>query len=190
MSSEPRSRPAPLAGTGFSDDEIELGRVSGVFGVRGEVRLHLHNRESVLLEGWWPVVLISPDGRRWAARLSARPGAGKRILGTLEGVVDREEARSLMEWRVGVAKADLPPTDDGEFYVWQVEGLPVLVEGRHLGEVVTLQRAGPADILVVDTADGELFVPLTREQVLELDLDGGRVVLHPDAVDPDAVEGS
>ena len=36
--------------------------VAGVFGVRGEVRLHLHNREeSVLLDETLPVVLVAPD---------------------------------------------------------------------------------------------------------------------------------
>ena len=31
-------------------DLIELGSVVGIFGVRGEVRLHLHNREGSVLQ--------------------------------------------------------------------------------------------------------------------------------------------
>ena len=81
-----RSSPSPLPGRGPQPDEVELGHVSGVFGVRGEVRLHLHNRDSILLEGPVDAVLVGPDGARTGVEIVARPGAGKRIIGRITGL--------------------------------------------------------------------------------------------------------
>ena len=69
-----------------SSEPLRLGHVSGVFGVRGEVRLFLHNRESTLLNKGRNVVLVSPEGERLAVSLRSRPGAGRRSLGVTDGL--------------------------------------------------------------------------------------------------------
>ena len=79
-------RKSPEQEDAIRPDEVRLGRVSGVFGVSGELRLFLHNRESELFAGDGAVVtLVSPSGNRESHRLRSRHGAGKRILGRIEG---------------------------------------------------------------------------------------------------------
>lgn len=187
MPARPKSRPTPIDGSGRRDDEVELGFVAGVFGVRGEVRLHLHNREeSVLFDHTLPIVLVAPDdARRVGATLSARSGAGKRILGRIEGVDDPEAAILWMNWRVLVARDDLPDTDDDEFYVWQLEGLAVEIGGQRIGTVVGVHETEGSDVLevAVDGDDEHAFVPLLEEWIEEVDLEGGRVLLAPGALE-------
>lgn len=184
------SRTPTRSSASGSDAEIELGWVSGIFGVRGEVRLHLHNREgSVLLEGEYPVVLVHPDtGRRVHTTLSARPGAGKRVIGRLADVRDRDEARAWMDWRVRIRTDDLPPLEAGEFWVWQTEGLPVYVGDEQIGEVVDVHDTGPVDVFEIAVAGEQehRFVPAVEQLVLSLDLDEGRLVLAPAALGGDA----
>ncbi|MBT3217720.1 MAG: 16S rRNA processing protein RimM [Proteobacteria bacterium] len=178
MATEPKSSPFPtLKGEGFLDDEIELGYVSGVFGVRGEVRLFLHHLSSVLLEGQWSVVLLDLTGRRHSASCSARRGTNKRIIGRWTGVTDREVASSLRGWRIGVAKEKLPSLEAGEFYIYQLVGLPVFVGEEVVGEVVAVHPVPQHDLLEVKVGAEVEFVPCTRQFVKELDLEGGRVVL-------------
>jgi len=98
----------PLAGEGLAPDEVALAEVVGVFGVSGEVRLHLFNRASRWLTRWRDVVLIGPDGRRHAARVKAREGAGDRVIGAIDGLVGRDAARSWMGAVVAVERARLP----------------------------------------------------------------------------------
>lgn len=180
-----RSPPSRIPGEGIGDDELELGFVSGIFGVRGEVRLHLHHRESDLLAEPIEAVLVHPvDGTRMAVRISARSGAGKRVLGRIEGVSDRDAAASWMQWRLAVAKEALPGTDDDEFYVYELEGLEVQVDGRRIGVVTYVHDTPGGDVLEIAPASGEepLFVPLLDDLVHDVDLEAGVVNLRPEAL--------
>lgn len=165
---------------------IELGHVLGAFGLRGELRLFLHHRESVLLERPVAVMLRAPDGRERRGRLVARSGAGKRILGRFDGLSDCDAADALAGWRILVAPADLPPPALDEFYVWQLEGARVRVDGVDVGEVLRVDNTPGMDVLVIDTADGVRFVPCLKALVEAMDLDARTLDLVPHAFDEDA----
>jgi len=171
-----------LSGTGIDEDtEVELGRVSGVFGVHGEVRLFLHNPESELLDQPRDVILVGRDGRRRKARLSARSGAGKRILGRIDGITTPEQARELMEERIAIAKSALPEPEEDEWYVHQLVGLAATVGGERIGTVIDVHATDAGDILEIDLGEESVFVPAIRELVLEVDVAGGRVEIDPQA---------
>ncbi|MCB9662647.1 MAG: 16S rRNA processing protein RimM [Alphaproteobacteria bacterium] len=171
-----------LPGRGRADDELELGHVLGAFGVRGEVRIFLHNPTSGLWRAPVDVVLVAPDGQRHAVQLKVRPGAGKRILARLGALDDRDVAASLRDWRIVLARAALPAPAPGEFYLWQVIGADVIVEGQRVGSLVDVQTTDVGEVLEVDAPGGPWFVPCVKAWVLEVDAAGGRVVLAPGAL--------
>jgi 16S rRNA processing protein RimM len=171
----------PLPGTGLGEDEVELGFVSGIFGVRGEVRVHLYHRESTFLQRERVVVLIDAEGRRYQTKMRCRAGAGKRILGQLEGIVGRDRAASLKDWKIAVASDALPPLAEGEFYVWRVVGLPAMVDGEQVGVVSDVHESGPLDIFEIHAEGGVFFVPALHENI-SVDLEEGQVHLDPDAL--------
>jgi 16S rRNA processing protein RimM len=177
-----REGPVRLDGHGLADDEIELGYVSGVFGVAGEVKLFLHNPASGTLDDGLEVVLIRPDGTRFADALRARSGAGKRVIGRFRGVRTREIAQAMKDWVVAVRRDALPPPDEDEFYVWELEGLAVELGGSMIGEVAGVHHTAGGDLLEVRAAGETHFVPLVARWVVRVDLDGGRVVLADDAL--------
>ena len=180
-----RNRP----GGEHDPDDLELGYVSGVFGVRGEVKIFLHNPDTTLLDEPRVVRLVGPEGSREAV-LSTRSGAGKRILGAVEGVTTPEAARQLMELRIVVTKSALPDLDDGEFYDWQIEGARVTIAGEVRGRIVRIHHPGQVDVFEIDIGGREpLFVPAIADFVLDVDVTACAVTLHPRALDedPDAV---
>lgn len=181
--STPRSSLGRLPGSGLLSDEVELGRVTGVFGFRGELRVHLHSaHDSVLLRQTLPVVLIATDGTRRSAELRCRPGAGKRILGRLTGVEDEATARALMGTRFAVRRDELPEPDDGEFYVADLQGLTVITSGQARGRVVDVASTPAGDLLELEI-DGEIvFIPFSGPAVLDIDLGRGELVVDPDAL--------
>ena len=151
-------------------ERIELGYVSGVFGVKGEVRLFLHDRDSRTLYAPTQVTLVGPDGTERAVELRARSGAGGRVLARMEGVTSREAAAAWKGWRIQIPRTDLPALEDDEFYVHAVLGLPVFVEGVQVGNVRAVHDSGPHQIFEVKLGTGALgFVPVLRTHVLAVD---------------------
>jgi 16S rRNA processing protein RimM len=173
---------APQTDAG-ADDSVVLGEVSGVFGFRGEVRLFLHNPKSTLLAEGFPVTVHLPGGAGTVrTRLTARSGAGKRILGRLEGVDDEAGARALIGASITAAKADLPPTGADELYVHELVGAAVFIEGARVGTLVDVMASGPVSLLEIDAGDRDpVFVPAIAEFVARLA--PGEVHLHPGALD-------
>lgn len=166
-------------------DRIELGSVVGVFGFRGELRLHLHNRENSVLGAAREVYLRGPDGAERVATVSVRPGAGKRIIAKVEGVDDFDSASALVGATVLVDRDSLPPVPDGEFYVADLVGLTVEdPEGTVLGTLRDVVH-GERDVWVVDTDHGEAFLVASGDNVLEVDHERGVIVVASGALSAD-----
>ena len=166
-----RRRRSSLAGPG----EISLGSVVGVFGTRGELRIHLHDRESELLHGGLDVRLVHEDGRSRGVHMTTRAGTGGRVLARVPGVSTPEQARGLMGFEIVADEALLPELEDGVYYHHDLLGLEVVdAGGRVLGRLREIHQTGPVDIWTV-VGEETHYVPATREHVLSVDVEGGRV---------------
>lgn len=165
-------------------EELEVGSISGVFGVQGEVRLYLHHRDTALFTSWRDVVLVTADGQRFSARLRARPGAGRRVLGRVQGIDTREGAESLQKLRILVSTKALPAPAADEFYVWQLEGAEVFEGDARVGRLVTVHDTAGGDILEVRVSGARdpLFLPCTKAVVMSIDAQAKVVRLHPGAL--------
>ena len=178
MAKEPKSNRLPfrrLHGRGIANNELEFGYIAGVFGVHGEVRLHMHNPASELLSGPLDLVLVSPDGSRFAVTCEARPGAGKRIIGRLSGLSDRELAASLKGYRLGLSKDVLPAPSEDEFYVHEVIGAAVWADGEERGTIKAVHSTAEHDVFELQTTSGLVFIPVLQEFIVSMDLAHGRV---------------
>ena len=168
------------------EDEVELGKVVGVFGVRGELRVFLHNPGSRLLMGGpKEVTLLLPSGHRRPARLKCRSGAGKRILGRIDGLTDRDEAAALKGTRILVPRATLPAPDEGEYYVADLQGLEVEVDGEVVGRLVDVHSTAAGDLVELTVGSETEFVSMSSPHIVEIDVPGGRLVLDAAAITPD-----
>ncbi len=179
-SGPPKSNGAPPAHE--SVPWLELGTVVGVFGVRGELRLNLHHRESTWLDKPRRVRLVTASGAR-EVTLHARSGSGRRVIGTVEGLEDRDAAEALNGARIEVDPATLPKPAKGEYYVWQVVGLPVVCDGAVVGSVHEVHGTAGGDVFEVTTATGSVFVPSIRQYVVRVDVAEGVVELVTGALD-------
>jgi 16S rRNA processing protein RimM len=162
--------------------EIELGSVLAVFGVRGELRLHLHHPESPLWAAPLSLVAQWPDGTRRPVRLAVRRGAGKRWLGRIDGVDDRGAARTWVGARLWFPRDALPAPEPDELYVFQVEGAAVEVAGERVGTVVQVHHTGGTDVFEIRATDGRTeFVPSLKHHVEAITSDPPKVVLDASA---------
>ena len=100
--------------------------------------------------------------------------AAKRAGGRTVIRLDRPAARGAA---LELPAAELPAPDEGSFYVFQLVGLEVVEEGGgRLGRVQDVAEGVANDVLELDTGAA---LPLVEACVLDVDVEGGRIVVAP-----------
>ncbi len=159
---------------------IELGRISGVFGVRGWIRIHSFTEPRANIIGYRSWMLLYPGGQHRVA-VEGHQLHGKSVLAKLEGVEDRDEASALIGAVVAVTRDELPECEPGEYYWADLEGLEVVdLEGRSLGRVDHMIATGAHDVMVLDGARGRLIPFVTGRTVTDVDRKRGVIVVDWD----------
>ena len=152
-----------------------MGRITGLFGVRGWVKVFSYTepREAVLDYNRW--LLGRRDG--WQeATVAEGQRHGKTVIARIDGYVDREQAAQLVGLDIGVPRGAMPEAESGRFYWSDLEGLRVLHrDGTELGKVAYLLETGANDVMVVK-GDGERLIPFVMDKVvLDVDLEKGEI---------------
>ena len=145
---------------------LVLGRISGLYGVRGWVKVHSYTepRDAILKYGSW---LLEQDGVWRETSVAEGRKQGKTVVARLDAVTDRDMATAFVGMTIGVARSDLPETDSGEYYWTDLEGLQVIHrDGRILGKVAYLLATGANDVLVIQ-GDQEVLVPFVKDEVIK-----------------------
>ena len=159
---------------------VALAKVTGVFGIRGELRVFLFNPQSKLLNKWKSAFLWDGKGEPQPVRVKTRSGAGKKIIGAIEGVNTPEQAKSIMEQLILFEKANLPRAVEDEWYHHELIGMAVNTEsGEWLGQIVEIVP-GKVDILVAEGNGLVVHIPNTMEDVLSISLEEGIIVPDED----------
>jgi len=152
---------------------VTLGRISGVHGVAGWVKVHADTREREGILGYNPWYLRDTTGWQPHQVLDGRVQASGVVVAQLEGIRDRESARALIGVEIAVKRDQLPKLKRGEYYWSDLEGLEVVnVEGIALGTVSHLFETGANDVLVVREGKRERLIPFTKQAVKKVDLAG------------------
>jgi 16S rRNA processing protein RimM len=156
-----------------SDRRVVLGRISGVYGVRGWVKVFSDTRprEGILRYSPW----LLGDAKEPKAVLEGRL-QGKGVVARIAGCEDRDQAAALLDQEIAVPRDRLPPPSADEFYWVDLEGLEVITEeGTVLGMVDHLFSTGANDVLVV-SGDRERLLPFAWDEVIrDVDFEAGRI---------------
>jgi 16S rRNA processing protein RimM len=150
---------------------IRIGRVGRPHGLDGAFFVEQPSDDS----RWWQAGsrLLVGDGE--VEVVAKRTSSGRPVI-RVEPPVERGT------W-LEVDRDALPPTEAGEYYVFQLVGLAVVEEGgRTLGHVDQVTPGVANDVLELDNG---VALPMVEDCVLDVDLDAGRILVAPGFVDPD-----
>jgi len=154
-------------------DRITLGKIVGLHGVSGWVKVFSHTdpKENIFTYQPW---LVKFKGQWREMVVSAHRTQGKGLVAKIESVNEREAARELIGSEVAILRTQMPKASKGEYYWADLVGLEVVTtEGVVLGRVDHLIATGANDVLVVK-GDRQRLVPfVTGMYVIEVDLDAG-----------------
>lgn len=154
---------------------VTLGRVSGVFGIKGWVKVESYTDP--------PGNIVAFD--RWTLRLRGADRAveiergqehGGGVVAKLRGIDDRDSAREFVGAEVVIERNLLPEVGAGEYYWTDLEGLEVrTTAGVVLGTVQRLFATGAHDVLVVAGTPERLIPFVAGPIVKRVDLDAGLI---------------
>ncbi|MDO9267737.1 MAG: ribosome maturation factor RimM [Methylobacter sp.] len=159
---------------------ISVGKISGVFGIKGWVKVFSFTdpRENILTYSPW--LLKKGDDTKTVNVVDGQL-QGKTIVAQLTGVDDRDQAASLMGWDIFITQDQLPKAAKGEYYWSDLIGLNVeTIDGVQLGVVDSLLETGANDVVIVQ-GERERVIPFLQGQtIINVDLNAGKIVVDWD----------
>jgi 16S rRNA processing protein RimM len=160
---------------------ILLGKIVGVFGVKGWVKLQSHTEPREALFDYLPWVLRQRGTERVVDKIEGR-AQGRGLVASFPGVESRDAAEALIGTEIWVDRAAMPKPRKGEYYWVDLENLAVqTVDGLSLGRVSHLFATGSNDVLVAVDGERERLIPFLPDDVIKrVDLDAGLIVVDWD----------
>lgn len=155
----------------MSARRVTLGRVAGVYGVKGWLKVVSYTRPAANILNyprWWiakgegfeaSLVEGRIHGRGLVAQISGRDG---------EAISDRDIAEALVGAEIQVLRSELPPPGKGQYYWADLIGMRVQSEqGDELGAVDDVISNGAQDVLVVKDGKVERMIPFVQGPIIK-----------------------
>jgi len=163
------------------DRRLLLGRIVGLFGVNGWVKLESYTEPRARILKYRPWLLKAGGRETEITEVKGRVH-GKGVVAALPDVGDRDAAMPWVGAEIWVPRSALPKPKRGEYYWADLEGLDVVtIDGVALGAVSHLFATGANDVLVVRDGERERMIPFVLEQfVRNVDIGSRRIVVDWD----------
>ena len=167
-----------------SDDWLSVGKIVGVQGLQGELRVNPASD--------FPERFMAPGPRWLRSRKGGEPTEiqlkkGRQLPGkalfvvSFDGIDNRSAAEALVGQELLVSADDRPELAEGEFHLLDLVGLEARLkaDGPAIGTVSDLISGGN-DLLEITTAEGrKLLIPFVKAIVPEVQLEKGWLLLTP-----------
>ena len=142
---------------------VQIGKVGKPHGIDGAFFIEQPSAD----DRWWRVGSTLLVGGAEFEVVVARRSSGRPIV-KLDRAVERGAP-------IEVERDALPPTEEDEYYAFELLGLPVVEEnGRELGSVKAVTTGIANDVLELDTG---VLLPMIEDCVRSVDLTAGRIVV-------------
>jgi 16S rRNA processing protein RimM len=164
----------------FPSHLIGLGRISGAHGMRGAVKVRPDAAAATTdPEVFAALAEVVIGGQTYAILQADR--LKNQVLLRLAGVDTRSQAEQLTGRQVLGDRRLFPPLPPGEYYWFQLLGLPVYDagDGALLGRLKEILPTPGHDVYVVVQGQRELLLPAVEEVVVEINLEEGFLKVAP-----------
>lgn len=173
----------------MKDSPVVIGEITGVYGVKGWVKVFSHTEPRINVVKYNPWLL--KQGKEWKPiKLVNGRSQGKTIVAQLDGVNDREQALAMIGTQIAIESSQLKKLGAKDFYWRDLEGLDVIdLNGEILGRISHLIETGANDVMVVklpaEKAQGqkikEMMIPYLMDSVVKkVDLEANQMTVDWD----------
>lgn len=160
-----------------------MGRVAGVFGVQGWLKVYAYTRPAENIfsyTDWW---LVSGEGEtEITAQLLEGRTQGRGLVARIgidgEPLQDRDRAAEWVGAEIQVVREALPLAPEGSYYWADLVGLEVRSESASvLGRVTGMTDNGAQDVMVVEDDERQRLIPFVIGPIIkQVDLEEGILI--------------
>lgn len=160
---------------------VAVGKIGRPHGLRGGVKVYPYGESLASMSNGDVVYVRLPGGTKDSPlTLTGILPQGKFIIVHMAEIGARDVAEDLVGAEILLPVESLPPTEEGEYYHFQIIGLTVeTLDGRSVGVVQGVLEAGGNDIYSVDREGKEILIPAVEGIICSIDLEHGRMVIDP-----------
>ncbi len=177
-------------------EKVVLGRITGVYGVKGWLKVFSHTDPMEAIVDYSPWYLRSEnrkseDQASWTkVKLKSGKRHAKTVVAKLESCNNRDEAMAYVGKEIAIELQQLEQlTEENEFYWRDLIGLRVINQQNiTLGTVQKLLETGANDVLVVvdeagaDKVKKECLIPWAMDTaIINVDINAGVITVDWDA---------
>lgn len=156
-------------------DYVRIGTVSGVFGIKGWLKVYSFTdvREAIISYSPW---LLIKAGETKTIEVVDGAIQGKALVVQLKGINDRSDAEKWVGWDIFIRSDQLPTPEEGEYYWADLIGLEVeTLDGIKLGKVDSLLETGANDVVIVKGERDRAIPFLQGQTIIKIDLESAKM---------------
>ena len=157
---------------------IVMGKISGVHGLKGALKLYVYAEapEAVFVKNKPITIEGARNDNTYMIEQLVSHGNG--FLLFLNGVTTRTDAENLVGGEITIARDQLPDIEeDGAYYWHDLIGLTVKTDtGEVLGRIDHIIETGSNDVFSVRDGKREILVPGIESVIVSVDLEQGQMI--------------
>lgn len=161
------------------DDLLKVGIITSTHGVRGEVKVYPTTDDANRFKKLKRVVLDTGK-EKTDLEIAGVKFFKNMVILKFKGIDDINEVQKYCKMSLFVTRENAVKLEKDEYFIADLIGLTVISEEEEvLGTLKDVLQTGANDVYVVEQADGEeLLIPAIKQCVKEVDVAGGRIVVH------------
>lgn len=165
-----RKRINPDAEQGAEPEYLIVGRVVRPHGVRGDIAMKIMTDYPERLTDI-ETLYIGPDVEPYIIERVRSHKIG--LLIKFKEINSRDEAEALRDQFVYVHISNAIPLEEGEYYLYELEGIRVVTdEGEELGTLTDYIETGANDVYIVSKPEGgEILLPAIPDVIKDVNLE-------------------
>ncbi len=157
---------------------VQVGYLHKAHGLKGEMVMSVMTDFPERLQLGSDVFLREGEYQAYTIASLRHHSRGRLIR--FEGFIVREELDKLRNNEVYIHIDEIPPLEEGEYYLHQFIGLSVLTDdGKELGTIIDIIETGANNVFVVRGTEGkEILIPDIDEVILKVDIEDQKLIVH------------
>lgn len=156
------------------DKRMIIGKVSGVHGIRGELKIKPLTDDANRFFDLKKITLFNHKQENDFIIENCRLHKNSVLL-VLKDIDDRDKAKNLTGMTIAIDRSEAVPLAEDEYFIEDLKGISVYNENEYLGEITDVQQTAEIDVYII-AADEKIFcVPARKIYIKNIDLENERI---------------